>query len=82
MDNKLNPLFFGYAGAIISAFAMLLLGIFGNIGFYTGAVKMMEDWYMFFTPTIGGIIAGIIEAAIISFIFFYLFAWVYNKMLK
>jgi hypothetical protein len=76
MDNKLNPLAFGYAGAIVSAFIMLLLGILGNIGFYSGAVKMMEDWHMFFTPSIGRTITGMIEAGIISFIFFYLFAWV------
>jgi len=76
---KLNALALGYAGAILSAICMLLLGIFGNIGIYTGAVEMMQKWHMFFSLSIGGIIAGIIEAAVIGFIFAYLFAWLYNK---
>lgn len=77
--TKLNPLSFGIAAAVIAAISMLLLGILGNLGAYTSAVEMMQGWHMFFTLSIGGIIAGIIEAAIISFVFAYAFAWVYNK---
>ena len=68
----------GYAGAIISAVCMLLLGVLGNLGFYTGAVAQMSEWHMFFSLSIGGIISGMIEAAIISFIILYAFAVVYN----
>ncbi|PIR73181.1 MAG: hypothetical protein COU40_03920 [Candidatus Moranbacteria bacterium CG10_big_fil_rev_8_21_14_0_10_35_21] len=61
---------------------MLFLGISGNLGIYTGAVKMMEQWHMFFSLSIGGIIAGIIEAAVISFVFAYILGQIYNKLLQ
>jgi len=79
MAEKLNQLALGYAAAILSAICMLLLGILGNIGIYTGAVEMMQQWHMFFSLSIGGIIAGIVEAGIIGFIFGYAFGWLYNK---
>jgi len=64
----------------VSAISMLLLGIAGNLGIYTGAVGMMTQWHMFFSLSIGGIIAGMIEAAVISFIAGWLIAWFYNKV--
>lgn len=79
MAEKLNPLALGYAAAIISAVCMLLLGIGGNIGIYAGAAEQMMEWHMFFSLSVVGIIAGIVEAAIISFVFVYAFGWVYNK---
>lgn len=80
MAKKMNHLALGYAAALISAAVMLLLGIAGNLGIYTGAVQMMQQWHMFFDLTAVGIITGMIEAAIISFIFIYAFGWVYNKL--
>lgn len=80
MDKaKLNSLALGYAAAILAAIIMLLLGILGNIGVYTGAVDMMAQWHVFFSLSIGGIIAGMVEAAIITFVFVYLFGFIYNK---
>ena len=73
-----NALALGYAGAIISAVCMLLLGALGNLGLYTGAVAMMSEMHMFFSLSIGGIISGMIEAAIMGFIILYAFAVVYN----
>ena len=78
--TKLNALALGCAAAIVAAVIMLLLGILGNLGIYTGAVDMMRQWHMFFSLSIGGIIAGMIEAAIISFVFVYFFGWLYNKL--
>lgn len=79
MAEKLNALALGYAGAIISAVGMLLLGILGNLGIYISAAQMMGQLHMFFSLSIAGIITGMIEAAIISFVFVYAFGWVYNK---
>ncbi len=79
MAEKLNELALGYAGAIISAAAMLLLGIGGNIGFYAGAAQQMMGMHMFFSLTPLGIISGMIEAAVIGFVFVYAFGWLYNK---
>ena len=79
MTGKLNELAFGYGGAAVSAAGMLLLGLFGGMGMYMGAVSMMMQWHMFFGLSPLSIITGIIEAAIIGFIFSYGFAWLYNK---
>jgi hypothetical protein len=79
MTEKLNSLAFGGSAAIVAALSMLILGIFGNIGMYKGAVEMMTQWHMFFSLTIFGILTGMIEGAVVSFVFFYIFAWVYNK---
>ena len=57
---------------------MLLLGILATVGIYESAAEMMMAWHMFFTLTIGGIVAGMIEAAIIVFIGLYVFSWTYN----
>ena len=80
MQKTLHQINLGLAGAIVSAFVMLLLGILGNLGLYTGAVEMMQQWHLVFSLSLGGIIGGMIEAAIVSFVFLYLFAWVYNKL--
>ncbi len=79
MTEKLNSLAFATSAAIVAALSMLILGIFGNIGIYQGAVEMMSQWHMFFSLTPIGILTGMIEGAIISFAFFYIFGWLYNK---
>lgn len=80
MDKKLNSLSLGYAGAIISALMMLLLGVLGNLGYYKSGVEAMKQWHIYFSLSFGGIIMGIIEGAVVSFLFLYLFGWLYNKL--
>ena len=80
MNEKLNTLAFGTAAAIVAAVSMLVLSFAGKLGIYTGAVEMMSQWHMFYSPAPLGIITGMVEAAIISFVFFVLFAWVYNVL--
>ncbi len=79
MSEKLNELALGYAGGIVSALAMLLMGVFGNFGIYSGMANMMQEGHMFFSLTPTGIILGIIEAGIIGFVFGYAIALAYNK---
>jgi ABC-type uncharacterized transport system permease subunit len=79
MMQKLNEKAFGYSLAIISALCMLLLGIFGNFGIYMGLVEMMQQAHLFFTLSIGGIIAGMIEGAVWGLVAGWLIAWLYNK---
>ncbi|SFR65574.1 hypothetical protein SAMN04487947_3153 [Halogeometricum rufum] len=62
------------AAAVVSAIAMLLLGVFGAVGVYEGAVEAMEQWHLFFEPTVVGTVAGMVEAAVISFVLMYAFA--------
>lgn len=82
MDQKLKALAVGYSLAIVAALIMLILGIAGKLGIYTGAVEMMQKWHAFFSLSFLGIIGGMIEAAFFSFVFGYLFAWIYNKLTK
>lgn len=80
MKEKLNSLAFGSAAAIVAAFSMLVLSVAGKLGIYLGAVEMMSKWHMFYSLSPIGIFTGMVEAAIISFVFFYLFAWIYTKL--
>ncbi|MFC7020268.1 MULTISPECIES: hypothetical protein [Haloarcula] len=79
VSPRLDPLPFAAAAATVAAVIMLLLGLFGAIGVYEGGVEMMEQWHLFFTPTPAGTIAGILEAVIITGVFTYLFAEMYNR---
>jgi ABC-type antimicrobial peptide transport system permease subunit len=79
MVDKLKPNALGFSLALLGSLCMLALGILGNLGIYLGAVEMMQKWHLFFSLSMGGIIAGIIEAALISFIAGWLIAYFYNK---
>ena len=57
----------------------LLLGILGNLSVYTSGVEAMRQWHVFFSLSIGGIIIGMIEAAVVSYILIYLLIYFYNK---
>ena len=78
----LDALALAGAAAVVSAVVMLLLGMFGAIGVYEGAVGMMEQWHLFFEPTVVGTVAGMVEAAVISFVVIYAFAWLYNAFAR
>jgi hypothetical protein len=80
MNNKLNAFAFGAAAAIVAALGMLILGVLGNLGLYSGAVRMMSQWHMFFSLTPLGILTGMIEAAVITLVFVYIFGLIYNKI--
>jgi hypothetical protein len=80
MNGKLNTMAFGGAAAIVAAISMLILGILGNLGLYTDGIAMMSQWHLFFSLTPFGIIVGMAEAAIISFVFGYIFSVLYNLM--
>jgi hypothetical protein len=80
MAKQINKLAAGYAGAIVAAVSMLLLGILGNLGIYMGAVEAMMKWHAFFSLSVLGIITGMIEAAIITFVFVYVSIWLYYKL--
>ena len=82
MNDKLNAVAFGGAATIVAAVGMLILGVLGNLGLYTGAVTMMGQWHMFFSLSAVGIVTGMIEAAVISFVFAWLFVVIYNKMVQ
>lgn len=80
MTTRLNAMALAISGAVIAVIVMLLLGILGNLGIYMGAVEMMVKWHMFFGLSFLGIVGGMIEAAIVSFVLLYAFGWTYNKV--
>lgn len=69
------------AAAIVSAAVMLVLGVFGAVGIYEGAVEMMMRWHLFFSPTVIGTVTGMVEAAVVSYAFVYAVGRIYNAML-
>ena len=81
MAQEISAMAAGYSVGLVSALCMLLLGVLGNFGIYSGAVEMMQQWHMFFSLNILGIIGGIVEAAIIGFIVAYVVVYFYNKFI-
>ncbi|MDS0243204.1 MULTISPECIES: hypothetical protein [unclassified Haloferax] len=80
--THLDPLALAGAAAVVSAVVMLLLGVFGAIGVYEDAVAMMQQWHLFFEPTVVGTVSGMVEAVVISFVLVYAFAWMYNAFTR
>ena len=76
--TRLDSLALAGAAAIIAAIVMLLVGVLGLFGVYQGGVEMMRQWHLFFEPTILGTIAGMIEAALVTFVCIYVLAFLYN----
>lgn len=63
MQNRLNPNALGLSLALLSGLCILLLGLFGLLGLYEGAVQRMSDWHLFFSTDAVGILTGILEGA-------------------
>lgn len=79
---KFNTLKLGYAGAMWSALAMLVMSILASFGIYVNAAMQMSQWHMFYSVSVVGTITGMIEASIITFIGLYVFGWIYNKLIE
>jgi hypothetical protein len=80
MKEHLNAIAFGAAAAIIAALIMLIIGVLSSFGIYTKPAMMMSEWHLFFSPTPLGVVAGMVEAAIITFVFTYFFIVLYNNI--
>ena len=78
--EKLNSTAFGSAAAIVAAAVMLVISILSRLGIYTEAAQMMSSWHIFYDTSIWGILAGMAEAAVSTFVLVYLFAVIHNKI--
>lgn len=78
MPKKLKAKKLAVSFAIWSALFMLILWLLANMGIYVSAAEQMARWHMFFNLTFNGLIAGMIEAAIISYVLVLAFVWLYN----
>lgn len=80
MPKKLQAKQLAVTFAIWSALLMLVLWLLANMGLYVSAAEQMAKWHVFFNLTFAGLIAGMIEAAVVSYILVFVFAWVYNRV--
>ena len=58
----------------------MLLGILGNLGGSTGAVEMMMRWHLVFDRSAVGIVAGMLEAAVVAVVVCWPFVWLSNVL--
>lgn len=72
----------GLSLGLLGALGMLVLSLLALGGVYTGAYEAMKVWHLFYDLTAVGIIAGIVEAAVWSYVSGYLVALFYNKFAK
>ncbi len=77
--QSLNTQALAKAFAAFAAIGMTLMWLLGNAGLYLSAVNQMEAWHVLFNLSFMGLIGGVIEAAIWSYVLGYVFGWLYNK---
>lgn len=78
MNTRLDPNALALSLALLSGLCMLILGLFGLMGIYEGAVQMMADWHLFFSADAVGILTGILEGAFWGYVLGGLTAVFYN----
>ena len=71
--KKLNPNAVGLSIAILSVACMLLISILANFGIYMDGFEMMKAWHVWYDLTLIGVILGMLEAFIFSYVAGYLF---------
>ncbi len=80
---QLDPKTFGLAAAILAGafwFLAMTVSLFTGIGAIT--LTTIGAFHPFFSYSWGGMIIIVIEHLIFAFIVGWLFAWLYNKLLK
>jgi len=80
LAKGVNKLVASYTGAIVSAVLMLLLSVLAKLGLYVGAAEAMMEWHMFYSLSVLGIIGGMVEAAVMTFVVVYATLWLYYKL--
>ncbi len=75
----LKPNALGMAAGLLSALCMLVLGLLAMGGYYMDAFQAMQAWHMWFDAPALGVLLGMLEAFVVSFVGGYLFGWLYNK---
>ncbi len=78
MPKKLVAKQLALSFAIWSALFMLVLWLLASMGIYVSAAEQMAKWHVFFNQTAGGLIGGMIEAAVVSYVLVFTFVWIYN----
>lgn len=77
----LNPKKLGCAGGILGGLTMLIITILAlAIGYGTDWLHMVGGFYPGYTISLFGTVVGTVYGFIQGFVFFYLLAWLYNKI--
>lgn len=77
---KLNSHGLGLASAVLAGLGMLIMGLLAIAGIYMEAFQVMKAFHFGFDATAVGVLIGVVEAAVVSYIGGYLFGFVYNKV--
>ena len=77
--KKLSPNGIGLAAGILSALCMLVMGVLAMNGVYEEAFVMMKTMHIWFDATVLGVVLGMVEAFVFSYVVGALFALLYNK---
>lgn len=80
MSKKLESKQLAVTFATWSALFMLVLWLLANMGLYVSAAEQMAKWHVFFNLTFTGLVVGMIEAAITSYVLILAFMWIYNQV--
>lgn len=80
--EKINAMALGFSLAIYGALAMLALSVLGLLGTFGPAIETMKAWHIGYTLSLGGIIIGMLEAAICFFISGLIIAYFYNRIVR
>ncbi|MFH0701811.1 MAG: DUF5676 family membrane protein, partial [Candidatus Woesearchaeota archaeon] len=75
-----NPYILGYCLAILSAFCVLMMSIWGKLGYGLSCVEMHQQMLPWYSLSWNGIIIGMAEAALCGLVLGFLFGWLYNKL--
>jgi hypothetical protein len=77
-----DPQALGISLGILGALAMLLLSIVGKLGYGLEAVRIMAAFHIGYSLSLVGIVVGMGEAAVASYVFGYLTAYLYNRFFR
>ena len=80
--KTLNAHALGLSAALLAGLCMLVLSLLGLAGIYTGAVTAMQQWHMWYSLTPVGIVLGIVESGVVSYVTGLLFGVFYNRFAK
>lgn len=80
--KSLSPNAVGLSAAILAGICMLVIGVLAMFGLYMDAFEAMKAYHLWFDATVVGIILGIVEAFVFTYVVGFLFALLYNKIAK
>jgi hypothetical protein len=83
MKKGLDPKAFGLAAGIMWGAMMLIMTVLAiYTGYGAGLMTAISKLYPGYTVSFGGAIIGTVFGFIDAFVGCYIFAWLYNKLLK